>query len=211
MGLKIVGAGFGRTGTLSLKFALEKLGFDKCYHMFEVYQNEGHIELWRAAGRGQPMDWEALFEGYQAAVDWPTCNFWEDQLRAYPDAKVILSERDAEAWYTSVMNTIYPSTLEMQKSDDPTVSAGVDMAFELIWNGLFDGRMEDRAHVIACYQAHNQHVKDTVPADQLLVFNPGEGWDPLCAFLGVAVPEEDYPNTNSTVEFDERRRQRESD
>ncbi|MCZ6659314.1 MAG: sulfotransferase family protein [Gammaproteobacteria bacterium] len=208
MGLKIIGAGFGRTGTLSLKLALEMLGFDKCYHMFEVYQNPGHVELWRAAGRGEPTDWDALFEGYQAAVDWPTCNFWQDQLKTYPEAKVILSERDPDKWYDSVVNTIYPSSLEMRNSDDPAVRHGICMAFELIWDGIFDGRMDDRAHVIACYEAHNQRVKDTVPAEQLLVFEPGEGWASLCAFLDVPIPDDEYPNTNTTVEFHERQRLR---
>lgn len=208
MGLKIIGAGYGRTGTLSLKLALEKLGFAKCYHMFEVFQNPGHFALWRAAGRGEPTDWDALFEGYQAAVDWPTCNFWEDQLQSYPDAKVILSERDPDVWYDSIMNTIYPSSLEMRDSDDPAVQPGAGMVFELIWDGLFDGRMDDRAHVIACYQAHNQRVKDAVPADQLLVFEPGEGWPALCGFLSVPIPDDDYPHTNTTVEFHERQRER---
>ncbi len=208
MGLKIIGAGYGRTGTLSLKLALEKLGFAKCYHMFEVFQNPGHFALWRAAGRGEPTDWNALFEGYQAAVDWPTCNFWEDQLHSYPDAKVILSERDPDVWYDSIMNTIYPSSLEMRDSDDPAVQPGASMVFELIWDGLFDGRMDDRAHVIACYQAHNQCVKDAVPADQLLVFEPGEGWPALCGFLNVPIPDDDYPHTNTTVEFHERQRER---
>lgn len=208
MGLKVIGAGFGRTGTLSLKLALERLGFVKCYHMFEVFQNPDHFALWRAAGRGEPTDWDVLFEGYQAAVDWPTCNFWEDQLQSYPDAKVILTERDPDTWYESVMNTIYPSSLEMRDSDDPAVQPGVCMAFELIWDGLFDGRMEDRAHVIACYEAHNQRVKDAVPTEQLLVLDPGEGWTSLCAFLNAPIPDDDYPNTNSTVEFHERVRLR---
>ena len=109
MGLEVIGAGFGRTGTLSLKLALEQLGFAQCYHMFEVMNHPEHVPLWRAAHRGEPTDWEALFAGYRAAVDWPSCNFWREQLDTWPDAKVILTQRDPERWYTSVMNTIWQS------------------------------------------------------------------------------------------------------
>ena len=106
MSIKVIGAGFGRTGTLSLKFALEKLGFDKCYHMMEVQLHPEHVQAWLEASRGTLPDWDRLFAGYQASVDWPSCNFWREQMRAFPEAKVILSRRDPEQWYASVMNTI---------------------------------------------------------------------------------------------------------
>jgi len=204
MTIKVVGAGFGRTGTLSLKAALEKLGFDKCYHMLEVGTNEGHVAAWRAIARGDKVDWNELFAGYQASVDWPSCNFWREQLEAFPDAKVILSQRDPESWYASVMNTIYPSSVAARSVEDPNVRAHMEMAFEVIWDGVFDGRMDDKDHVIGVYLAHNQHVIDSVPADRLLVFEAVDGWAPLCEFLGCAVPEEDYPSTNSTAEFTDR-------
>ena len=201
MSIRVIGAGFGRTGTLSLKYALEKLGFDKCYHMMEVQMNPGHLEIWRDSARGVEPDWPALFEGYQASVDWPTCNFWREQIRAYPDAKVILTRRDPNKWYDSVMNTIWPSSQASANLDDPRAQAGGKMAYELIWDGIFDGRMDDRAHVIAQFEAHNQQVIDAVPANKLLVYEPGQGWDPLCTFLDVSVPEEDYPRVNSTEDF----------
>ena len=201
MTIKVVGAGFGRTGTMSLKTALEQLGFTKCYHMLEVSLNEGHVELWRALGRGERVDLEALFEGYQASVDWPSCNFWREQLEVFPDAKVILSRRDPERWYESVMNTIYPSTLAGLKSEDPEIKVRVQMAFELIWEAIFDGRMEDKDHVISVFEAHNQDVIDSVPADRLLVFEAREGWAPLCEFLEVPVPDTPYPKTNTTEDF----------
>jgi hypothetical protein len=206
MTIRVVGAGFGRTGTLSLKAALEKLGFDKCYHMMEVFQNPGHIDLWRALGRGEAVDWDALFAGYQASVDWPSCNFWEQQLEHFPGAKVILSQRDPESWYKSIMNTIYPSSAAGRDSEEPMVQAHTRMAFELVWDGLFDGRMDDKEHVIGVYLAHNQRVIDSVPADQLLVFEAAQGWAPLCGFLDCPVPDEDYPSSNSTAEFQERTR-----
>ncbi|TDJ38265.1 MAG: sulfotransferase family protein, partial [Gammaproteobacteria bacterium] len=153
MALQVIGAGFGRTGTLSLKYALEKLGFSKCYHMMEVFANDNHVSRWREAGRGEPIDWDALFTGYQAAVDWPSCNFWEAQLAQFPEAKVLLSERDPERWYKSVMSTIYPFSVAGRKAQDPAVRARVEMAFEVIWDALFEGRMDDKEHVIGVYLA----------------------------------------------------------
>lgn len=204
MTINVLGAGFGRTGTLSLKQALEKLGFDKCYHIVEVFQNPGHLDLWLQATRGEKVDWPGLFGGYRASVDWPSCNFWELQLDVFPEAKVILSERDPERWYDSVMNTIYPSSLRARESGDPAMQAWVEMAFELIWDGTFHGRIEDREHAIEVYLAHNDYVKKQAPPDRLLVFEPSQGWEPLCAFLGCAVPEEPYPRVNTTEEFQAR-------
>jgi len=201
MTLKVVGAGFGRTGTLSLKNALEQLGFSKCYHMMEVRMNPSHLELWRALGRGEQVDLEALFEGYQASVDWPSCNFWREQLEAFPEAKVILSLRDPERWYESVMNTIYPSSAAARASDDPGAQTFAAMAFELVWDGLFDGRMDDKAHVIRVFEAHNRDVIDSVPPERLLVFEASQGWEPLCEFLEVPVPDQDYPKVNTTEDF----------
>jgi len=205
MSLKVIGAGFGRTGTLSLKLALEQLGFGPCYHMFEVGRHPEHVSLWRDAAAGRPMDWPALFRDYRAAVDWPSCNFWASQLQAFPQARVILSERDADAWYTSVMRTIYSSSLRFRQSaeasGDAEQLARASMAFEVIWDRVFDGRMDDRAHVIACYQAHNAEVKKLVPADRLLVFDPKQGWAPLCAFLDCSAPDDPFPRVNTTEEF----------
>ncbi|MEM6708076.1 MAG: sulfotransferase family protein [Pseudomonadota bacterium] len=201
MPLEIVGAGFGRTGTLSLKFALEKLGFGPCYHMMEVHKNEGHEALWTAAADGQTMDWASLFQDYRAAVDWPSCNWWREQLAAFPRASVILSHRDPDAWYRSVMNTIYAHSCAGRDSDDGRRRAAAAMAFEVIWDGVFDGRLDDRDHVIDCFLRHNQAVRETVPAAQLLEYQPGDGWEPLCAFLEVPVPDEPYPRVNSTAEF----------
>ncbi len=201
MALKVIGAGFGRTGTLSLKLALEKLGFDKCYHMMEVPQNPDHVESWLKATRGEEVDWPGLFQGYQASVDWPACNFWEVQLKAFPDARVVLSERDPKRWYESVMNTIYPSSVEAREQGNPEQQPWVDMVFELIWDGTFHGRVEDSEHAIDVYLAHNEYVKRQVPSDRLLVFEASQGWEPLCTFLECPVPDEPYPRVNTTEQF----------
>lgn len=199
MSIKVIGAGFGRTGTLSLKFALEKLGFDKCYHMMEVHMNPDHNQIWRATARGEMPDWHALFEGYQASVDWPSCNFWREQVQAFPDAKVVLTRRDPEKWYTSVMNTIWLAT--QANANQEEAAAGAAMAYEVIWDPIFERRMDDKDWVISRFQAHNQAVIDEVPAPKLLVYEPGQGWEPLCDFLDVPVPDEEYPNVNSTQDF----------
>ncbi len=204
MTMKLIGAGFGRTGTLSLKLALEQLGFTKCYHMMEVHQNEGHRAQWVRAARGEPVDWVKLFEGYQASCDWPSCNFWREQLACWPQAKVILTQRDPERWYESIMNTIWPITLENAASEDELVHEGADMVFEVVWDRIFGRRMEDRDHVISRYLEHNQLVRDSVPADRLLEFDPVQGWEPLCEFAGCEVPDTPYPSVNSTAQFHER-------
>ncbi|MEE4360605.1 MAG: sulfotransferase family protein [Pseudomonadales bacterium] len=201
MALDVIGAGFGRTGTLSLKVALEQLGFRKCYHMIEVFEHPEHIPLWAAAHRGEPIDWDALFQGYRASVDWPSCNLWREQLARFPGAKVILSTRDPERWYESVMNTIYPSSRAAADAADPQRRAFGQWAMTVIWDGVFGGRMEDRAHVIGCYEKHVETVLREAPADRLLVFEAAQGWSPLCAFLEVPVPDTPYPRTNSTEEF----------
>lgn len=201
MTVKVIGAGFGRTGTLSLKQALEKLGFSKCYHMMELDISRDEDLAWRALHRGEAVDFDHLFAGYQSSVDWPSCNFWREQLAHYPDAKVVLSERDPERWYTSVMNTIYPSSRAMRDVQDAAVQRRVQMVYEVIWDGVFDGRIEDRDHAIDVYLRHNQAVKDSLPADRLLVFEASQGWPPLCEFLGVPIPDEDFPRVNTTEDF----------
>lgn len=201
MALEVIGAGFGRTGTLSLKHALERLGAGPCYHMVAVREHPHHDELWRRAGRGDAVDWEALFAGYRSAVDWPSCNFWEQQMAAFPDAKVILTVRDSQRWYESIMQTIYAVSRAPLEQDTPERRAHRAMVLEVVWHGLFDDRMDDREHVVAVYEAHNRRVRDTVPAGRFLQLDPREGWPPLCAFLGCDVPDEPFPHVNSTSDF----------
>ncbi|MDA1073762.1 MAG: sulfotransferase family protein [Proteobacteria bacterium] len=201
MALKVIGAGFGRTGTLSLKYALERLGFDQCYHMMEMMNNREHVSIWTDAHAGIAIDWDQLFTGYQASVDWPSCNLWQEQWAHFPDAKILLSLRDAQRWYESVMETIYETTRQSLVSDDPRRQASGQWAMNIIWSRLFDGRMDDRQHVIDVFNRHNENVIKTVPADKLLVFEARDGWVPLCDFLDVDVPAEDYPRVNTRDTF----------
>ena len=206
MTVRVIGAGFGRTGTLSLKVGLEKLGFGPCYHMVEVGRRPDDVHVWKRAHDGEAIDWNIFLGGWGATVDWPSCNLWREQLAAFPDAKVILSRREPLRWYASVMNTIYPSSQAAMRSDDPSARAFGYWANEIIWERVFDGRMDDEAHVLSVLAAHEAAVRAEVPTDRLLEFSPGEGWEPLCAFLGVEVPDEEYPRTNSTDEFRASRR-----
>jgi hypothetical protein len=201
MALEVIGAGFGRTGTLSLKFALEKLGFDRCYHMEHIVRNPSDAGVWLRARRGEAVDWDALFDGFRASVDWPACNHWRELAAHYPQAKVLLSLRDREAWYASVMNTIYPQTAKSLAAADELARAGGKWAMKVVWEPVFDGRMEDREHVMRVFDEHNAEVIRSVPAERLLVYRPGDGWEPLCRFLGVAVPDEPYPHVNTTEQY----------
>jgi hypothetical protein len=205
MALRVIGAGFGRTGTLSLKIALEQLGFGRCYHMLEVVTNPGHVEPWRRAASGVTPDWDAVFEGYQATTDWQACNFWRELHAHYPDAKVILSLRDADSWYESVMSTIYPMSQGGLASEDPRRQAFGQWAMDVVWQPCFGGRLDDRSHAIEVFERHNAAVIENVPRDQLLVFQAREGWESLCRFLEVDVPAEAYPRTNTTEEFNQPR------
>jgi hypothetical protein len=211
VGLEVIGAGFGRTGTMSLKVALEELGFGPCYHMTEVFENPEHVGQWEAAREGR-ANWEGLFLGYRAAVDWPAAAFYEDLMERYPDAKVILTVRDPDGWYDSARSTIY----NVQRiASSPILSlAGLfvprmrglkrvaRMASDLAWGDVFDGRFEDRRYAIEVFDRWNEEVRRRVPAERLLVYEVREGWEPLCDFLGVPVPEgEPFPHLNDAEAF----------
>jgi hypothetical protein len=204
MKLKVIGAGFGRTATQSLKIALELLGVGPCYHMMEVFENPAHVPLWAAATRGETPDWETLFADYQSTVDWPGCAFWRELAAANPDAKVLLSYRDSASWYKSFENTILQAMKRELPAEPPWIRQHMAMTQELILEQAFGGRPDDRAHVIQCYEKHNEAVRDEVPADRLILFEVGAGWRPLCDGLGLPIPDEPYPRTNSTQEFRER-------
>jgi len=200
MTLRVIGAGFGRTGTLSLKLALEQLGFAPCYHMIEVFGHPEHNAVWEGAAEGKPTDWKGFLAPYGAGVDWPICHFWRELAGVFPDAKFILTERDPEAWYKSISQTIIAAMTRKVESPDPIRQAQANMGKLIVAEQTFGGRY-DKDHVLAVYRRHNQEVKDTLPRSRLLVTDSPEGWGPLCEFLGVPVPAVPFPKTNSTEEF----------
>jgi hypothetical protein len=206
MALQVIGAGFGRTSTLTLKIALEQLGFGPCYHMTEVFGHPGHAELWEKSAREGSDGWKTALAGYKSSVDWPSCHFWREQMKAWPDAKVILTEREPHVWYKSISQTILPAMTRAIPFDaNPVAAAQMRMGKLIIEERTFGGHTGE-AHVLEVYRAHNAAVRREVLPEKLLVFDAPQGWEPLCRFLGVPVPATPFPKTNSTEEFRTRAR-----
>lgn len=204
MTLKVIGAGFGRTGTKSLQVALEELGFAPCYHMTTLLQRPGDGKTWRAATAGEPIDWRTFLAAYEATVDWPGCTFYQELMAAFPEAKVLLNVREPEQWYASAAATIYGATSgipRIVRIIRPALGNVIDMVNELIWQKTFDHRFTDRDHAIAVFTAHNEEVQRVVPPERLLVYSVQEGWEPLCRFLEVPVPDKPFPHRNDMAEF----------
>ncbi len=200
MTLRVVGAGLGRTGTSSLKTALERLLGGPCYHMMEVFGRPDDIAVWQRAVAGDQVDWNALFDGYAACVDWPGCAFWPALADEYPDALVLLSTRSsAQAWWKSADETIF-AVGRRGAPDDPVMAAQLKMILAL-FDRRFTPEWSDAAAAQAAYDLHNETVRASVPKERLLEWQPGDGWEPICTALGVPVPDEPFPHTNSTDEF----------
>jgi Sulfotransferase domain len=208
--MEIIGAGFGRTGTLSLQIALNTLGFGPCYHMMELVTKPEHIDRWRRALASDPVDAVGALSGYRSTVDWPGCTYWRQLVEAYPDAKVLLTTRDPHRWYESAHRTIFGPHLTEDKTGLPAQAS----AFSEFMLSEFQPRIMDvgrdkllhqmgEDEAVEIFEKHIAEVRATVPADRLLVFEVAEGWEPLCDFLGVPVPDEPFPHVNrSGEEFD---------
>jgi hypothetical protein len=213
MSLQIIGTGQGRTGTSSLKLALEQLGFGKCYHMYVLIKEKPEeIEYFEKAERGEEVDWDKLFTGYKSAVDFPVIRYYKDLMAKYPQAKIIHTTRDPESWYESVSNTIFwatqPTPLRMLKMM-------VRLPFSLTlrkqlrvlkFNGMmirkvFGNNLNDKAKVIEVFNQWNADVLNFVPKENLLIYDVKSGWEPLCKFLNVPVPSTLFPKVNTTEEF----------
>ncbi|MGH9080270.1 MAG: sulfotransferase family protein [Acidimicrobiales bacterium] len=200
MGLQVVGAGLGRTGTHSLKLAFEQLLGGPCYHMVEVLGRPDQAETWAAAVRGEVPDWTTFLAGYVATVDWPAAAFWRELAEAAPDAIVVLSVREPEAWWQSASQTIFSLLSRGAPPDDPAAVEEVAMINALLEQRFTPG-WNDRNTAIEAYESHNTEVRAAVPPDRLVEWRSGDGWEPLCRRLGVAVPPEPFPHVNSTSEF----------
>ncbi|HVT64819.1 MAG TPA: sulfotransferase [Mycobacteriales bacterium] len=197
MALKVVGAGLGRTGTNSLKVALEQLLGEPCYHMLEVIPRPEHIDVWAAAYDGTPPDWEQLYAGFGASVDWPAGPFWAQIAEAFPDALILLSVRDPDAWWQSASDTIFKG-MAVAIDGDPD-SAWTQMASRMV--STFSPDWRDESAAKAAFVAHNDHVRRTAPGDRLLEWRASDGWAPICERLGVPVPDEPFPHVNTTDDF----------
>lgn len=197
MALDVIAAGLGRNATFSMKFALERIGFGPCHHMTEVFADaRDQIPLWIAAANGKP-DWNAIFKGFRSTSDYPSASYWRELAAFYPDAKVVLTTRDPDSWFESVSETIFSEKLQSNAVGSPLG----DMMKGVIFDHFGDGDITDRTFMTGWYVKRNQEVIDTIPAERLLVFHPRMGWEPLCAFLGVAVPDVPFPRVNSRDEL----------
>jgi len=214
MALQVIGAGWGRTGTESLKIALEELGFDRCYHGFDLFNDGRKLQYWKELRETGTTDFDALFKGYRACVDFPAAYYYRELLKQYPDAKIILTVRDPSKWYDSAANTIF-------KKPDPVkfpilkwlgrISKKLNYIPQIyyhiqtfLFQEAFHGQIENKEAMMSLFEQWNEEVKRTVPADQLLVYEISQGWEPLCKFLNLPVPATPFPQTNKKEAFQKR-------
>lgn len=195
MGLKVIGAGLGRTGTTSLKLALEELLGGRCYHMLEVRERPDDAGVWGDAYQGSFPQWSQFFDPYIAAVDWPSAPFWRELSEALPEAPIVLSVRDVDAWWNSVSNTIFialATYFAPDAPDDDWTRMGQGMMTQ------FSPNWQDESAAKEAYLAYNEHVRATAPADRLVEWRPTDGWAPICSALGLNVPDRPFPHLNTT-------------
>lgn len=213
--IKVIGAGFPRTGTTTLKNSLETLGFGKCYHMKELLVHPERLKYWKELDEKGNTDWDALFDNYHSCVDVPGYPYYKILMQQYPEAKVILTHRPFDQWYTSAANTIKqagPQTILeklamlIKLPFDARLRRAVKAIqfFERIfWKDQFNGKFDDKESAKQIYQKHINDVKEYVPKEKLLVYNVADGWAPLCAFLNVTIPLQDFPHLNKKEQFKE--------
>jgi Sulfotransferase domain len=209
--MKLIGAGFGRMGTMSIKGALEQLGYGPCLHMIDVIRNPELRHPFVDSLDGKEVDWKAAFEGWESTIDWPACSFWREHHETWPDLPVILNTRDKEAWYKSCLNSIHDAKEmamrgELKPADPDTPPPNPEvmkMINGLIWGGTFEGRFaEDKEFAFRRFDEHYDAVRSTVSKDQILEFDATkDGWEPLCEFLGEDVPDGPFPHLNDTASF----------
>jgi hypothetical protein len=200
MSLKVVGAGLGRTGTHSLKIALERLLGEPCYHMLEVVAHMEYARYWSDALDGKPVDWYQVMNGYAASVDWPAAAFWKELTDAYPGAIVLLSTRSStDAWWKSANDTIFEIS-KQPLPPDPDIASFAQMPKKLLTTRFTPDWVDENAAKRA-YEEHNARVRAIAPPDRLVEWQPGDGWEPICAALSLTVPSEPFPHVNTTSDF----------
>jgi hypothetical protein len=203
-GLRVIGVGMHRTGSMSVKTALERLGFGPCYHGLEALRRHTDGDHWLAAFEAPgEVDWSMIFAGYRSTLDWPTIHFWEQLAAAYPNAKILLTDRDPDQWWASHVSMFQLSAkLEQELTDEQRQWAQrsgfgrMQTALATVVSATFDGEVFDKAHCLRVFEQHYERVRRTVPAERLLVYRVQDGWEPLCRFLGVDAPREPFPRVN---------------
>jgi hypothetical protein len=201
MTLEIIGAGMGRTGTDSLRTALEVLGFGPCHHMFELTKNPNQLQDWQKLSCGEEVSWQKVFDGYRSQVDWPGACYWKELSHAYPNAKVILTIRPSELWYASIQKTIMPKLKSRLEVQNPSEKARLEMAHKLVVEGVFKNRLDDEQFAIQTFNKHIETVKKAINPKRLLIMDIMAGWEPLCHFLQVPIPSVSFPKKNTALDF----------
>ena len=210
--MKMIGVGFGRSGTMSLKAALEELGADPCFHMIDLIMGENKerdLPYWVKIADRESVDWHEVFEPWEATVDWPACSRWEELIEAFPDVQVLLNYRDFDGFYESCKNTILAvkeaamaGEIEQDANRDQPAPELWEVIEKLIWQGDFQGRFRDKERVRDLYFKRIETIKATVPPDRLIVWELGvDGWEPLADALGVEAPDKPFPHLHDTNEF----------
>ena len=199
--MDVIGVGFGRTGTLSLKVAVERLGVGPCMHMLPLLECPERASLFHRAADADLASLDKALADHRSTVDWPGAYFWRELADRHPDAKVVLTVRDPQSWYDSAHRTIFRAAMHTPAGAGGFAAAGLEMAREVVWARTFGGRFADREHAVRVFMEHNEAVRREVPAERLLEFEVAQGWQPLCDFLGVAVPPEPFPRTNDSASF----------
>ncbi|MCC7462978.1 MAG: sulfotransferase family protein [Gammaproteobacteria bacterium] len=203
MSLSVIGAGWGRTGTKSLKLALEQLGLGPCHHMEAILASARELQLWLAVAHGEAVDWNEVFSGYRSAVDWPSAHYWRELADFYPGARVILTVRPAEAWWNSYSKTLMRAFQKSEQGIDDPQMRGVSEMVLRTSRKTFASRMDDKDALLAAYRDYEGIVRKAFvqDPDRLLVYDVKEGWEPLCRFLRVPVPQGEFPRSNTTEDF----------
>lgn len=204
--LEVIGIGFPRTGTMSLKHALEQLSLGPCYHMIEVFRRPLDVPFWRKAiqSHGEGVAWEEVFADFRSTTDCPAGFFWKQLLAEFPQSHYVLTVRDPDDWYESFLATVYDAMTHPERAPDDDHLSVQLMARELILDRMFDGRFLDRDFAISQYHSHIASVQAAIPPEHLLTFDVASGWEPLCAFLQLPVPDQPFPRSNTRDEFRER-------
>ena len=218
MSIKVLGAGFGRTGTTSLRSALEELGFGPCYHVYQLFKDPSEIEFWENLYQGKEVDFDSFFTNYQAVFGFPGYYFYRQLMENFPKSVVILSYTDPDKWYEDAANTIFSAEHFKREKEDakivrqnnPFIADCLDRIYDLeqsaILNGYFQGRFKDKKYTIIRFKQRIEEVKKVVPPERLLVYEIEQGWKPLCEFLDVPVPDKLFPHLNHPSSFQSKRK-----
>jgi len=217
MSLFVIGTGLSRTGTTTLRKVIEELGFGPCYNSTELFIRPRGIEFWEALEKGQEVDFESFFSDYNAIIGFPGYIFHQQLKDRYPSAKIILSYRDPDEWYEDISTTVFESAsshvnkayANEVRSFDPYLADCIErihaLQLRMLEENYFEGRFSDQELSVKRYVEWNESIKEIYPEDELLVYQVTEGWEPVCEFLGVPVPEDkEFPHLNHPTSFHNR-------